>query len=93
MVDLFAISPIGLYPKQVVLRVLAYTPSKVARPGLRLKIQACLDHGEPIPESPLLELEGVPDREVRALLACSAAQGWRIFPFPSCCPSPCSVSY
>lgn len=92
MIDLYAISPAGLYQKQVVLRIVAYIPSRMALPGLRLKIQSCLDHGEPIPESPLLELEGVPVGEVHEMLEVSRTQGWRIFPFAPPCPSPCRVS-
>lgn len=87
VIDLYAVSPAGQFPKQVVLRVLAYEPSRsvMALPGLRLRVQPCLDHGEPIPEDPILELEGVTQDEVHQFLSVSREQGWRMFPFVAPC--------
>ena len=91
-VDHYAVSPVGLFPDRVVVRVLAYQPRATSWPGLRLRVQSCLDHGEPIPESPILALEGVTQVEVQRFLEVSREQGWRMFPFVAPCRSRSRVS-
>jgi hypothetical protein len=77
--DHFAISPIGLYPNRIVLRVLAYK-AKVGFPGRRFRLQAVTPCGEPVAEDPLLSLEDVPEDELAEFVEASIQDGWTFFP-------------
>ena len=88
VVDHYAVSPLGLFPDRVVVRVLAYQPRVASWPGLRLRVQAVLPHGEPIAEDPLLATEGVSEGELQEFLDASERDGWTFMP----CVSPSRVS-
>ena len=87
-VDHYAVSPPGLFPDRVVVRVLAYQPRATSWPGLRLRVQAVLPHGEPIAEDPLLAAEGVSQDKLQEFLEASKQDGWVFMP----CVSPSRVS-